>query len=391
MLALAGLACAVSFPDVSTATPEPTKPEPTFTPLAQLPPAPTLAPTGVGANLLDEVDLATLYQRVYPGVVTIWTYVDLGPPHESSVPAGQGSGFVIDLDGHIVTNQHVVSDAEAVEVDFASGFRAWATVLGTDPDSDLAVLEVDAPQEILFPLPLGDSDEVHVGEFVVAIGNPFGLTGTMTVGIVSAIGRTLPSIREAPTGGMFTAGAIIQTDAAINPGNSGGPLINLRGEVIGVNQSIRTDSFTPTGDATNSGIGFALPVNIVRRVAPSLIENGFYAYPYLGITSISGSGLNLRVLEDLNLASDTTGAYVTCVTPGGPADEAGIIGASPCESVQTAPGGDVIIAIDDTRVTEFNDLLAYLIMETQPGQEILITVLRDGEEVTLSLVVGARP
>jgi S1-C subfamily serine protease len=389
LIALATLACAISLPGPENTTEPLPSPSPEITPSATHPPI--IQGQGTSVVLLEEVDLVKLYNLANPGIVTIWTFVDLGPPHEETLPSGQGSGFVIDLEGHIVTNQHVIVDAEEIEIDFPSGYRAWATLVGTDPDSDLAVLKVDIPSEELHPLPLGDSDSVQVGEFVAAIGNPFGLSGTMTVGIVSAIGRTLESERQAPTGGQFTAGAIIQTDAAINPGNSGGPLLNMKGEVIGVNRAIRTENFTATGDAASSGVGFAVPVNIVRRVVPSIIEKGSYDYPYLGISSISGDVMNLVILENLGLPDNARGAYVTCVTPGGPADEAGIIGASSCDAVALQPGGDLIIAIEDNRVVEFNDLLTYLILQTEPGMEVTLTVLRNGEEVEVPLTIGTRP
>lgn len=392
--ALVTLACGISFSepeaptDIPVATDEP-GPEPTqiFEPA----PPPTIIANNPSAALLNEVDLVKLYQLVNPGIVTIWTFADLGPPHSGSTPTGQGSGFVIDLDGHIVTNQHVIVDAEEIEVDFPSGDRAWAEVIGTDPDSDLALLKVDLPEAQLHPLALGDSDSVNVGEFVVAIGNPFGLSGTMTVGIVSAKGRTLESERTAPSGGQFTAGAIIQTDAAINPGNSGGPLINMLGEVIGVNRAIRTENFTASGDAASSGVGFAIPINIVSRVIPSLIEKGFYEYPYLGISSLSGDSLNLKLLEELELPANARGAYVTCVTPGGPAETAGMIGASSCDNSLLQAGGDLIIAIDGNPIFEFNDLLTYLILETEPGMLVTMTVYRDGEEVDIPITIGARP
>jgi 2-alkenal reductase len=324
-------------------------------------------------------------------VVTIWTFADLGAPHDQSVPAGQGSGFVIDSDGHIITNQHVIEGAGEIEVDFPSGHRAWAEIVGTDPDSDLALLKVEVPPEQLHPLPLGNSDAVQVGDRVVAIGNPFGLSGTMTVGVVSAVGRTLGSERSAPTGGVFSAGAIIQTDAAINPGNSGGPLLNTHGEVIGVNRAIRTESFTVSGNPANSGVGFAVPVNIVRQVVPALIEKGAYDYPYLGISSLPDNMLNLKVVENLGLTPDARGAYVTCVTEGGPAEEAGVRGSGECGEPSLVPGGDLIIAIDEERVESFDDLLEYLITQTRPGQEVLLTVLREGEEVEIPLTIGARP
>ncbi len=336
--------------------------------------------------------LADLYGRVSPGVVTIWIYGGPGGPHDPDIPFAQGSGFVIDRDGHIVTNQHVVDGASAIEVDFTSGRKAWAELLGTDLDSDLALLHVDVPPDELTPLDLGNSDEIRVGDLVVAIGNPFGLTGTLTLGVVSAIGRTLDSQRSTPGGdGFYAAGDILQTDAALNPGNSGGPLLNLDGQVIGVNRAIRTDAFTVAGDAANSGVGFAIPVNIVRRVAPALIEHGSYDYPYLGITSVPEENWNLRTVEALGLPADSTGAYVTCVTPGGPAAHAGVVGAGSCNRSSVQPGGDLIVAINGNTIDTFSDLLSFLIEETRVGDEIQLTVLRDGKEIDVTVRIGPRP
>ncbi len=348
------------------------------------------SPSDHQPQLLAPETLTELYERVNPGVVNIVTFSSTGPTASDRILMGQGSGFVIDDQGHIVTNQHVVQDAEEIEVDFPSGMRAWATLVGTDPDSDLAVIRVDVPPDDLVPLPLADSDLVQVGETVIAIGNPFGLSGTMTVGVVSALGRTLASEREAPIGGVFSAADLIQTDAAINPGNSGGPLLNIRGEVIGVNRAIRTESFTLSGDAANSGVGFAIPSNIVRRVAPVLISGGNYDYPYLGLTSLSE--LNLATLEVLELPPDTVGAYVTCVTPNGPADLGGVQGSGSCDALDLLQGGgDLIIAIDDIPVREFNDLLSYLVNYTEVGQTVTLTVLRDGTEVYIEILLQARP
>lgn len=376
-LAVASLACSF-FPaaEVAAPTAQPV-PLPTAASIVEAPPEPLLAPQG----------LVELYERVNPGVVTIYIF---GPANSADGPLGQGSGFVIDAEGHIVTNQHVVQGADEIEVDFASGFKAWATLLGTDPDSDLAVLKVEAPAGELVPIPLGDSDTVRVGEQVVAIGNPFGLSGTMTVGVVSAIGRVLQSERQAPGGGAFSAGDLIQTDAAINPGNSGGPLLNLSGQVIGVNRAITTDSFSASGSAVNSGVGFAVPVNIVRRVVPAIIQTGGYDYPYLGITSVGDSNLNLRQLEILQLPPETVGVYVTCVVRDGPAEKAGLIGAGACGAEQQ-PGGDVITAIDGQPVFSFSDLISYLVSEVGVGDQIVLTVLRDGVPLDLSLILEPRP
>ncbi|HJS28199.1 MAG TPA: trypsin-like peptidase domain-containing protein [Anaerolineales bacterium] len=325
--------------------------------------------------------LVSLYERASPGVVAIQV--------ETSLGGGQGSGFVIDEGGYVVTNFHVVEDAEVLEIHFQSGFKTRGEVVGLDPDSDLAVVRVDAPAEELFPLSLGDSAALRVGQAVVAIGNPFGLDSTMTTGIISALGRTLDSLRETPDGRAFTAGDIIQTDAAINPGNSGGPLLNLNGEVIGVNRAIRTETFDESGSPTNSGIGFAVPSNIVARVVPSLIAGGVYNYPYLGITSLPDLTVSLQ--EALGLAR-TSGAYVTGITPGGPADLAGLqSGDQPSSIPGFNAGGDLIIAVDGIQVLEFGDLLDYLINEKKPGDSILLTVLRENQELFLEVILSERP
>jgi 2-alkenal reductase len=380
-LLAATVACAVPASAPTLAIPQPT--------LAAVPPPVVIADNPVDLGLTN---LADLYAVASPGVVTIWIYGSESGPHDPSSPLAQGSGFVIDGDGHIVTNDHVVAGASAIEVDFTDGRKAWAELVGTDLDSDLALLRVDLPGETLTPLPLGDSDEVRVGDLVVAIGNPFGLTGTLTLGVVSAIGRTLDSQRATPGGeGFYAAGDILQTDAALNPGNSGGPLLNMRGEVIGVNRAIRTEAFTVSGDAANSGVGFAIPINIVRRVAPDLIADGTVDYPYLGVTSLNEENWNLRTVESLGLPSDATGAYVTCVTPGGPAALAGVVGAGRCNGSALEAGGDLIIAIDGAPIQTFSDLLAHLLKETAIGQEIVLTVLRGGQAVDVPVTVGPRP
>ncbi len=323
--------------------------------------------------------LVALYERVSPGVVAI----------RSLEASSLGSGFVIDNEGHIVTNYHVVQDAQRVEVDFTSGYKAYGTVIGTDLDSDLAVIKVDAPAEELHPLPLGDSDQLKVGQTVVAIGNPFGLSGTMTVGIISALGRTLESERAAPGGAFFSAGDIIQTDAAINPGNSGGPLFNLRGEVIGINRAIRTTNFTSSGEPLNSGIGFAISINIVRRVVPVIIKTGHYDYPYIGISALPE--LTLQAVEALGLKS-YTGAYITQVAPGSPAEKAGLRGGSRPTSIRGLDaGGDLIIAIDGRPVKRFDDLLRYLINNKSPGDTIVLTVLRGDQKIEIPVTLDKRP
>lgn len=322
--------------------------------------------------------LEALYQQVLPGVVSIQTGTSLG------------SGFVFDSDGHVVTNQHVVEGESEVEVAFSSGFKAYGTVIGSDADADVAVIKVDAPAEQIHPLAIGDSNTLNVGEQVVAIGNPFGLSGTMTLGIVSGLGRTQVAHAAPEGGGFFSTADIIQTDAAINPGNSGGPLFNLNGEVVGINQSIRTTTFDgTTGNAVNSGVGFSISINLVKRIVPYLIRDGSYEYPYLGISS--RADLSLEDIEALGL-STYTGAYVQDVTPGGPADQAGIRGGNtPTSNPNLDAGGDVIIAIDGQPVDTFDELLSYLTTNKSPGDTVVLTVLRDGQSVDVPVTLGTRP
>jgi len=359
---------------------------PQGTPLAQtslsLPASSGLASTPPAPDLVALQDtLVNLYQKVNPGVVSIRVLTESGD--------GLGSGFVYDEQGHIITNYHVIEGQTDLEIDFPSGYKTRGKVIGTDTDSDLAVLKVDAPKEEIHPLPLGDSSQVQVGQTVVAIGNPFGLSGTMTLGIISAKGRTLESLHEAPGGGRFSAGDILQTDAAINPGNSGGPLLNLNGEVIGINRAIRTLNFTLTEEPVNSGVGFAIAINIAKRVVPALITEGKYDYPYLGITSMNDMGLIEQ--EALGLPR-STGAYVISVTPNSPADKAGLIGGSrPTNISGLNAGGDLIIAIDGQPVRDFGELLSYLINYKSPGDVVKLTVLRGEKELTLDLTLGKRP
>jgi S1-C subfamily serine protease len=332
-------------------------------------------------NALD-ANLTSLYEQVSQGVVAIQTLTDLG--------GGLGSGFVYSKDGYIVTNFHVVEGATDLEVDFPSGLKARGEVVGTDLDSDLAVIKVDIAPDYLVPLPLGNSDNLRVGQSVVAIGNPFGLNGTMTLGIVSAKGRTLDSFRQSESGALFSAGDIIQTDASINPGNSGGPLLNLAGEVIGINRAIRTTGITDTGDPVNSGIGFAISVNIVKRVVPELIANGSYDYPYLGISA--RQELSLLELEALNI-THYTGAYVIDVTPGGPADKAGVVGGDLANitNIGLPPGGDLIVAVDGQPVRIFGELLSYLMTNKAPGEDIVLSLIRDGQEIDVTVTLEKRP
>lgn len=351
--------------------------------LPTVPLSPTLALPNAGNNNQSQSQdlLVNIYQQVSPGVVTIQVTTKAG--------GDLASGFVYDTEGHIITNYHVVQDAQSIEVDFPSGLKVHGKVIGTDLDSDLAIVKVDLPAENLKPLALGDSDKLQVGQTVVAIGNPFGLSGSMTEGIVSAKGRNLESIRQTSDGRSFSAGDVIQTDASINPGNSGGPLLNLQGEVIGVNKAIRTTGATATGEPVNSGIGFAVSINIVKRVVPSLISKGSYDYPYLGVSAIDE--LDLTMQEALGL-TQSMGAYLVEVVPDGPAAQAGLKAGAKDTSIQgLMAGGDLIIAIDGHPVAVYADLIGFLMTQKSPGDKAVLKILRDGKEQEVTITLGKRP
>ncbi|MFA5873906.1 MAG: trypsin-like peptidase domain-containing protein [Anaerolineales bacterium] len=342
---------------------------------------PALPVSSITTDLSNQQDrLMTIYQQFSPGVVSIRT------------TTAQGSGWVYSGDGVIVTNNHVVGTETRVEVDFASGLKTYGDVVGTDAYSDLAVIKVDVAISDLHPLPLGDSDILQVGQTVIAIGNPFGLSGTMTTGIISALGRSLPTSSQGQGGGYFSNADIIQTDTALNPGNSGGPLLNLNGEVIGINSAIETTGYTTGGEPLNSGIGFAISINTVKRVVPSLIQNGKFDYAYLGIST--RDDLPLTVIEALGLKS-TSGAYVTSVLSGGPSDQAGIqAGTQPLDLPGYQglnKGGDLVIAIDGQPVVTFDDMIRYLVLYKSPGEPVTLTVLRGDQQLDVSVVLGKRP
>ncbi len=315
--------------------------------------------------------LIDIYKRTNPSVVHIFALVQ-------NAALGSGTGFIIDNEGHILTNNHVIQSAETLEIKFPNGFRTNAVVVGTDQDADVAIIKVDELPEDAQPLPLGNSSDLSVGEFVVAIGNPFGQDSSMSLGIVSALGRGLPSDRLLPGGGSYQLPDAIQIDAPINPGNSGGPLLNLNGEVVGINARI----FSETG--ANSGVGFSIPIDIVERMIPSLIEDGSYIYPFVGVSVQSDFGL--AAAEQFGL-DRTTGAYVTSVVPGGPAEQAGFRSFS----AEDPTSGDLIIAINGEDVKTFEDMISYLYLNTSPGDSITVTVLRDGEPLDLSLTLAERP
>lgn len=371
-LLIASLACQI------TGLAPLSQPEPVTQPQAVLP------LQADSANIIpQDGSLQLLYQQVMPGVVSIQVSTPQG--------GGLGSGFVYDTEGHVITNFHVVDGATSVEVDFSSGFKARGTVIGVDKDSDIAVVKVDAPESELHPLTLGNSANLQVGQTVIAIGNPFGLNGTMTVGIVSALGRTQTSDHSIDGGGFFSAADIIQTDAAINPGNSGGPLLNTNGEVVGINRAIATNSSTANGQPTNSGIAFAISGNIVKRVTPFLIKDGAYDYPYMGISFFPDQLMSLDVIEALNLKT-YSGAYVVDIAKGGPAEKAGIrAGDKPTSIDSLLAGGDLVTAIDGKSVRTFDELISYLVTNKSPGDTVILTVIRDEQSQNITLTLDARP
>lgn len=382
VLALTVLACRLGGSLPNVALPQPSQLSPSAPPIYVNAPVNPLA---------AQDSFVALYQRLSPGVVIIKV---TGPQGEAL-----GAGFVYDSDGHVVTNYHVVENAinDKVEVDFLSGFKAYGTVIGTDLDSDLAVVKTDAPASEFHPLALGDSDTLSVGQTVIVIGNPFQYFGSMSVGIVSAVHRTLDSQHTAADSGQpFTAGDLVQTDAAINPGNSGGPLFNMSGEVVGVNRAIETTNFSSEGQPLNSGVGFAVSSNIIRRVVPVIIKDGKYDYPYLGISSFSlgnpsRGGMSLDEIQALGL-NRFTGTYITGLADGGPAQKAGLrVGTQPTSFAGLRAGGDLVIAIDGRPVLQYDDLIAYLITQKSPGENVVLTIVRDGKTMDVTVLLAKRP
>ena len=324
----------------------------------------------------SELSLPDLFAKVDKSVVQI-TDSDETDPLDSRL----GSGFVYDTNGHIITNNHVVSGGGRLDVTFPDGTVYRASLIGSDPFTDLAVLYLeDVPPEKLAPLPLADSSAIRVGEQVAAIGNPFGLSGSMSAGIISGLGRLIPA-QEA---GDFSIPDVIQTDAPINPGNSGGPLLNMRGEVIGINSAI----FSTTGQF--AGVGFAIPSNTIDKVVPSLITSGSFRHPWLGV---AGSDMTPGIADRLGL-KEPRGFLVMEVVAGSPAEQAGIRAGDEDATIDGVPiklGGDVIVGVDNKTVRKIDDILVYLQREKAVGDELQLTILRDGQEMQITAVLGARP
>ena len=398
MLGLFLVACAADTDQSSSgpASSGPANADPANVPVSQELPVTLIDADAAAIVAAHEQVLIGIYERLLPSVVEIQTSRKLGLPEElpnfPSIPGfpedrfpferSGGSGFVWDDQGHIVTNHHVVDGADRLTVIFYDGTERQAVVLGTDPDSDLAVLKLLDMDGLILPrAPLGDSGAVKPGQLAVAIGSPFGQEFTITSGIISAVGRTIRSGFS-----QFSIPEVIQTDAPINPGNSGGPLLDRKGHVIGINTQIISRS------GANSGIGFAVPINTAKRVIPELIENGHYQYAWLGI---SGTSLRPDVAELMDLPRDTRGTLVIDVTRNGPAEAAGLLGSDRSEQVDGLDlrlGGDIIIAIDGTTVRTIDDLIAYLVDHTRPEDESMLEVIReDGSRETILVTLDRRP
>jgi 2-alkenal reductase len=335
-----------------------------------------LTPTPLPPDLVSQADVEeqlviNVAAQVSPAVVCVTA------PEQFGVCIG--SGFLIDQEGHVVTNNHVAEASEELLVTLADEHTVPAPLVGADPGTDLAVLQIDVPAEGLVVAELGDSASLQVGQRAIAIGNPFGLERTVTTGIVSSLGRTLSRDDS-----DFQIAEVIQTDAAINPGNSGGPLLDSRGRVIGVNTAIRS----VTG--TNSGVGFAIPVDVVKRVVPELISEGRYRHPWVGV---SGSTITPEMVDTLDLPVDT-GVLVYTVEPGSPAEEAGLQGGDREVIISGRPvvaGGDILVAIGDQDVKRFDDLINYLSSHTSVGDRVTLTILRDGSQMEVEVTLQERP
>ncbi len=383
MITLTGCSLPSALSELILPTPAPTA---TAVPTATAAPAPVVTPPSTVASLLNlEEEIIGVYKAVGMGVVNITNRSYAYDFFMRMVPQeGSGSGIVYDTEGHIITNYHVIENADELFVTLSDETTVPAEVVGADPSNDLAVLRVDVDPAHLHPVPLGDSANLRVGQFVVAIGNPFGFERTLTVGVVSALGRVIESPDE-----RFI-GEIIQTDAAINPGNSGGPLLDLSGRVIGVNTAIVSPS------QASAGIGFAVPVDTVRRVVPSLIQRGYYPHPWLGIDSVwSLTAERKAILEEAGMTVPVdSGLLLVGIATRSPAAQAGLRGGQQQVRVGRwllAIGGDILTTIDGEPITTLRDLIRFLDINTVVGQTIQVTLWRDGQEITVPITLDEQP
>ncbi|MBI1663239.1 MAG: trypsin-like peptidase domain-containing protein [Nitrosopumilus sp.] len=322
----------------------------------------------------NELSLIEIFEKSEPGVVRV--NVQRGDTLDSV--GGVGSGFVFDKNGHVITNAHVIDDSRKVVVTFLDGRSYNAEIIGVDEFTDLAVIKVNADFTLLRPLLIGDSSNLKVGEPIAAIGNPFGLSGSMTSGIVSQLGRLLPLESR------YSIPDVIQTDAAINPGNSGGPLLNMRGEVVGINTAIQS----ATGEFT--GVGFAIPSQTVAKIIPTLIEDGEYKHPWIGI---SGRDIDPDLAKVLEL-QDAVGFLVVTVSEDSPASKAGMIGSDKTidvDGINYPMGGDIILSVDGIEVRKIDDILIHLQRAKSVGDEMILEVLRDGRTTDISIILQERP
>ncbi|MCY4490395.1 MAG: trypsin-like peptidase domain-containing protein [Thaumarchaeota archaeon] len=347
---------------------------------ADVPEPEIIVSNGHDPNIVGEVSTYTknmslieIFEKSEPGVVSVNVQ-----RFDTIDRSGVGSGFVFDKRGHIITNAHVVVNAQKIIVTFLDGRSYNAEIIGLDNYTDIGVIKVNADRDTLKPLLLGDSSNLKVGEPVAAIGNPFGLSGSMTSGIVSQLGRLLPSDLG------FSIPDIVQTDAAINPGNSGGPLLNMRGEIVGINTAIQS----VTGEFT--GVGFAVPSQTIAKIVPSLIADGKYEHPWIGI---SGRDIDPDIANVLNL-DDTVGFLVIQVVDDSPASKAGLRGSNNVvefEGVEYAVGGDIILSVDGQDVRKIDDILIYLQRAKSVGDEMILDVLRDGRTTSFTITLEQRP
>ena len=327
-----------------------------------------------------ESQLNTIYSTSLPSIVHIKVRQTVPGFFQNQERTGEGSGFIWDTEGNIVTNYHVVASASIVDVEFADGSQFPAAVIGLDPNSDLAIIKVNSNGKILTPLNLGDSTNVKVGNHTIVIGSPFGQEFSMSSGIVSAIKRTVPSQNA-----MFSIPNVIQTDAAINPGNSGGPLLDIEGNVIGINSQIISRS------GGNQGIGFAIPINSVKKIIPTLIKGEKFEYPYIGIT---GMNLNTNLKKALEIDSEIKGVMIVDVVKGSPADLGGLLGytGTVSDNYNSYPsGGDILTAINTIPIKSMSDLLTLLFSDYSPGDSVTFTILRDSGSLDLDITLISRP